>query len=1176
MGRMDKPFESCADVNNWTKDEDRLKWVRVRTDYSKCVGALKRRFDPDSKRTLKVVELQHRKKEKGEDWASFGDALRLLADSAYPELEEKARECLALNQFLSQLDNPQVAFGVKQKQPQTVDEAALAAMELESYLHPYYKTDPALEAIKELVERLDRLEGLVSSKAGGQKSESKKWNAPTRTAGKLPPLRAKGQAREGAKRAPELTVPALSIASEISYRLKGYIASIPVQFVVDTGASVSLLSTDVWHRVSANKHMELKEWGGSSRLVGVNGSPLHVQGIVLVHLTLSKNVVFENKFLVVEGMTVEAILGLDFLETFKCMIDSGDRKISFPNEKLVLPLLDVNQKVSKTVGLFLQRKLTIPAESEVEVMVDIASGGVGDNPVVGTWLVERGQTGRCDVLVACAVVCPTGSTVPLRVFNPHKEAVRLLKGLEIAQMEPLDKDPPISSDTHLLTISAVTEVSPSEHKVLWDIVFTITHLSNSEKELLFVLLMEYADVFSFHSDLGRTNLTKHHIDTGDSQPIHQLPSRVSPARRQEVRQLLTEMLKNDIIQPSNSPWSSPIILVRKRDGSTRFCIDYRKVNSVTRKDAYPLPRVDDILDTLGGSKWFSTLDLKSGYWQVGVDSSSREKTAFTTSEGLYEFKVMPFGLCNAPATFQRLMNRVLCDVNWIECLVYIDDTVVIGRTFEQHLSNLGTVLSRLRQAGLKLQPAKCKLCQKEVCFLGHVISENGIATDPEKTAVIATCLFLRRLLEKNIAFEWTQQCQGAFDHLHKCLMTTPILAFPDHSRHFMLDTDASDTGIGAILSQVQDDGADVHDQQLNDSSIGPVLKAKERGATPNLDEVKTWSRESRQLVQMWSSLKVDNSVLWRLCIDGRSQHLQLVLPSVVRESVLQDLHSGSMGGRVGESKMMHLVRERYYWPGWKESVKEWCRKCRTCSTRKMAPPSKRAPLQTLQAGYPLQIVAVDILGSYPVTAQGNKYVLVACDCFTRWVEVYAIQNQEALTVARMLVDEMFCRFSPPEQLHSDQGRQFEADLLKEVCTLLQIHKTRTTAYHPHCHGKLHHPWTGPFQVVECIGECDYKIKSKNGKMIRVVHFDRLKPFVPDTRTETVQGPPPENPDENEALLEFAPVGSNIEVLDGIGEQVPQELLPHEEPAEDEAAHADQPAEVQHRYPQRTRRPPDRY
>eukprot|EP00731_Ephydatia_muelleri_P002224 Em0001g2224a len=930
--------------------------------------------------------------------------------------------------------------------------------------------------------------------------------------------------------------------------------------------------------------MELKEWGGSSRLVDVNGSPLHVQGIVLVHLTLSKNVVFENKFLVVEGMTVEAILGLDFLETFKCMIDSGDRKISFPNEKLVLPLLDVNQKVSKTVGLFIQRKLTIPAESEVEVMVDIASGGVGDNPVVGTWLVER------------------GSTVPLRVFNPHKEAVRLWKGLEIAQMEPLDKDPPISSDTHLLTISAVTEVSPSEAQV-------------------FTLIW----------------------DAQTSQSI-----------------TLTQVTLNPSI---NCPVVSP-----------------------------------------------------------------------------------------QPAARKQALN------------------------FNQQM---------------------CKLCQKEVRFLGHVISENGIATDPEKTAVIATwpvpeskkniqqflglanyyrrfikdfgttAKSLQRLLEKNIAFEWTQQCQGAFDHLRTscwtlmqvirvlvqfcpkyrtiggeaviayasrslsrqeqryCVTRRELLAvveFIHHFRHYLLGvhfTLRTDHGslvwiqnfkepegqLARWLERLQEytftvvhrpgnqhtnvdalsrvpcnqcgrvthvyspshlaaqigivsqghSAADVHDQQLNDSSIGPVLKAKERGATPNLDEVKTWSRESRQLVQMWSSLKVDNSVLWRLCIDGRSQHLQLVLPSVVRESVLQDLHSGSMGGHVGESKMIHLVRERYYWPGWKESVKEWCRKCRTCSTRKMAPPSKRAPLQTLQAGYPLQIVAVDILGPLPVTAQGNKYVLVACDCFTRWVEVYAIQNQEALTVAEMLVDEMFCRFSPPEQLHSDQGRQFEADLLKEVCTLLQIHKTRTTAYHPHCNGLVErfnrtlldmlsttvkdhkmnwdqcirrvclaynssvHASTGysPFYLMygrqvnlpvdlmygstphEACTLGDYAHTLRNNlteayvlaRRKGITEHNRQKalydvkvhgapyqvgdwvwlhsPAVPRgqcTRTETFQGPPPENPDENEALLEFAPVGSNIhvEVLDGIGEQVPQELLPHEEPAEDEAAHADQPAEVQHR------------
>ena len=197
-------------------------------------------------------------------------------------------------------------------------------------------------------------------------------------------------------------------------------------------------------------------------------------------------------------------------------------------------------------------------------------------------------------------------------------------------------------------------------------------------------------------------------------------------------------MAKDVIKPSHSPWSSPIILVRKKDGSTRFCIDFRKVNSITKKDAYTLPRVDDTLDTLGGSKIFSTLDLASGYWQVEVAEEDRLKTAFTTPEELYEFKVMPFELCNAPATFQRLMDHVLNDLKWTECLVYFDDIVVIGKTFQEHVYHLGTVLLRLRQAGLKLQTAKCNFCQQKLIrFLGHIILADGVAADPDKTKVIS-------------------------------------------------------------------------------------------------------------------------------------------------------------------------------------------------------------------------------------------------------------------------------------------------------------------------------------------------------------------------------------------------------------------------------------------------------
>ena len=213
--------------------------------------------------------------------------------------------------------------------------------------------------------------------------------------------------------------------------------------------------------------------------------------------------------------------------------------------------------------------------------------------------------------------------------------------------------------------------------------------------------------------------------------------RLPPPRRRVVQELLNDILDKDIIQPSSSPWASPIVLVKK-DSSFRFCVDYRKLNEVTHKDAYPLPRIDDTLNTPAGSQWFSTLGLLSGYWQVKVADKDRPKTAFCTTEGLFEFKVMPFGLCNAPATFQRLMDLVLAGLQWSHCLVYIDDVVILGRNFEEHLQHLQQVFDRLRQAGLKLKPRKCHFLQRKVDYLGHVVSNKGIAPDPAKIEKIAS------------------------------------------------------------------------------------------------------------------------------------------------------------------------------------------------------------------------------------------------------------------------------------------------------------------------------------------------------------------------------------------------------------------------------------------------------
>ncbi|KRX53637.1 Retrovirus-related Pol polyprotein from transposon 17.6 [Trichinella sp. T9] len=275
----------------------------------------------------------------------------------------------------------------------------------------------------------------------------------------------------------------------------------------------------------------------------------------------------------------------------------------------------------------------------------------------------------------------------------------------------------------------------------------------------------------------------------------------------------------------------PNSAVNKKDGSCRFCVDYRQLNNVTQKDSHPLPRIDDTLDALSGAQWFSTLDLASGYWQVETETRDREKTAFTTPYGLYQFKVMPFGLCNAPATFQRLMETSLRGLVGSKCLVYLDDVIVFGRTAEEHTARLQEVLDRLRKVGLKVKPEKCQLMKRKVAYLGHIISEKGIATDPSKTRAVKewqapSCVSelrqflglasyyrkfvngfasiaapLHRLLEGDADWKWTEDCQVAFDALKHQLTSAPILAYPDFRRRFLVDVDASGDGLGAVLSQ---------------------------------------------------------------------------------------------------------------------------------------------------------------------------------------------------------------------------------------------------------------------------------------------------------------------------------------------------------------------------------------
>ena len=362
-------------------------------------------------------------------------------------------------------------------------------------------------------------------------------------------------------------------------------------------------------------------------------------------------------------------------------------------------------------------------------------------------------------------------------------------------------------------------------------------LTRNQQQQLDQLLQEYQDVIAIEDDPpGRTNLVTHQIITENVPPIRQRPYRLSPVEHEFVGKELDHMLQQGIIRPSSSPWTSPIVLVKKKNGKTRFCVDYRKLNKVTKRDAYPLPRIDEILDSLGKAKWFTSLDLASGYWQVEMSEADREKTAFITKQGIFEFNVMPFGLTNAPATFQRLMDRVFHDIKDKYVLVYLDDINIYSNTFEEHIQHLTEVLERFRQANLKLNLEKCHFCKKELTFLGHIVSEKGIQPDPGKidkvknfpTPTNVTELrgfiglasyyhrFIKefasivepmhRLLRKDIPYIWNEDCQKAFEILKEKLTTAPILIYPDFAKPFILHTDASYLGLGAILAQEDDEG----------------------------------------------------------------------------------------------------------------------------------------------------------------------------------------------------------------------------------------------------------------------------------------------------------------------------------------------------------------------------------
>ena len=349
------------------------------------------------------------------------------------------------------------------------------------------------------------------------------------------------------------------------------------------------------------------------------------------------------------------------------------------------------------------------------------------------------------------------------------------------------------------------------------------------------LLHSFADVLK--DTPGRTGMMQHPIETKDGQAVRLPPYRLPHAYRDTVRKEIDDMLEQGIIEPSTSAWSSPIVLVNKKDGSLRLCVDYRRLNEKSMVDAYPMPRIDDLIDRLGKAKFVTTLDLTKGYWQVPVVDGDRAKTAFTTPFGLYQFNVMPFGLQGAPATFQRLMDGVLRDLDQFSA-AYLDDVIIFSETWEDHMLHLTTVFQRLREAGLTVKAKKCQFGMSHCVYLGHIVGNGTVRPEesklaavksfpqpqtkkqvrtflgltgyyrrfiPDFSAVAAPLTDLTKKASPN-AVVWTDSCKVAFLTLKEKMCEYPILRNPDFGKPFILQTDASDRGVGAVLSQANEIG----------------------------------------------------------------------------------------------------------------------------------------------------------------------------------------------------------------------------------------------------------------------------------------------------------------------------------------------------------------------------------
>lgn len=576
-------------------------------------------------------------------------------------------------------------------------------------------------------------------------------------------------------------------------------------------------------KIGVTKDDEIINTDAKAQLKGITEASIPTYGVCKGKIKID-NEIIEHPFQIVGNnfpLMCDGILGKDFFYKYGCTINYKEKCLSFKFNNKDYNIDLVSSKLNP---------IKIPARSQIIKKIKISLNTQEASPS-NTYLCKSKQISE-GLFIGNAIIAPNNGITYTTFVNSNLENVNL-------EDINLDTEPIENFEIYTVSHKNVNYENLNNEDRIKTILNNIEldHMSTEERESIINICSEYNDLFYLDGDiLSHTDAVTHPIPTTDSVPVNIKPYRLPFHQKLEVQNQVDKMLNDEIIVPSNSPWNFPLIVVPKKpdkNGNKRWrvVVDFRKLNDKTIGDAYPLPNITDILDQLGNSKFYSTLDLANGFHQILTSEKDRAKTAFSTPLGHYEYKRMPYGLKTAPSTFQRLMDNCLLGLQNLTCFVYMDDIVIYGKTLDDHNLKLKDIFSRLRKYNLKLQPQKCQFLQKSLAYLGHVISNEGISPDPRKVQSIENfpkpkcpkdvksflgltgyyrkfiknfakiAQPLNNLLKKDTPFIWNPLCTRAFEELKEKLINPPILQYPDFSREFILTTDASGVGISGILSQ---------------------------------------------------------------------------------------------------------------------------------------------------------------------------------------------------------------------------------------------------------------------------------------------------------------------------------------------------------------------------------------